>query len=63
MWHVWETTKKCTRFWCGSPKERDHSEDQGVDEMMGSEWILGKLAGGVWIGLDWFRIGNGGELL
>jgi hypothetical protein len=21
------------------------------------------LAGGVWIGLDWFRIGNGGELL
>jgi hypothetical protein len=63
MWHVWETTKMCTRFWCGTPKERDHSEDQGVGEMMGSEWILGKLAGGVWIGLDWFRIGTGGELL
>jgi hypothetical protein len=25
----------------GSPKERDHSEDQGVDGNMGSEWILG----------------------
>jgi hypothetical protein len=28
-------------------KERDHSEDQGVDRRMGSEWILGRLAGGV----------------
>jgi hypothetical protein len=27
--------------------ERDHSEDQGVDRRMGSEWILGRLAGGV----------------
>jgi hypothetical protein len=26
-----------------SPKERDHSEDRGVDEKMGSEWILGRL--------------------
>jgi len=31
-------------------KERDHSEDQGVDGRMGSEWILGRLAGGC--GLD-----------
>jgi hypothetical protein len=23
-------------------------EDQGVDGRMGSEWILGRLAGGVW---------------
>jgi hypothetical protein len=30
---------------------------------MGSEWILGRLAEGVWIGLDWLRIGTGGELL
>jgi hypothetical protein len=29
-----------------------HSEDQGVDVMMGSEWILGRLAGGV----DWSRL-------
>jgi hypothetical protein len=29
-----------------SPKERDHPEDQGVGGMMGSEWILGRLAWG-----------------
>jgi hypothetical protein len=28
-------------------KERDHLEDQGVDGRMGSERILGRLAGGV----------------
>jgi hypothetical protein len=33
-----------------SPKERDHSEDQGVDGRMGSEWFLERLAGG---GVDW----------
>jgi hypothetical protein len=27
-------------------KERVHSEDRGVDERMGSEWILGRLAAG-----------------
>jgi hypothetical protein len=34
MWHARE-----------SQKERDHSEDRGVDGRMGSEWILGRLAG------------------
>jgi hypothetical protein len=43
--------------------ERDRLEDQGVDRRMGSEWILGRLAGGGWIGFDWLRIGTGGELL
>jgi hypothetical protein len=38
-------------------------EDQGVGGKMGSEWILGKLAWGVWIGFDWFRTGTGGGLL
>jgi hypothetical protein len=28
-----------------SPKEKDHSEDQGVDRRMRSQWILGGLAG------------------
>jgi hypothetical protein len=32
--------RKCTRFWWESLKERDHSEDQGVDGRMGSEWIM-----------------------
>jgi hypothetical protein len=54
---------KCTRFRCESPKERDHSKDQEVGGRMGSEWILGRLAWRMWIGLDWFRIGTGGELL
>jgi hypothetical protein len=26
--------EKCTRFWWESPKERDHSEDQGVGGRM-----------------------------
>jgi hypothetical protein len=43
--------------------KRDHWEDQGVGGRMGSEWILGILAWGVWIGFDWLRIGIGGELL
>jgi hypothetical protein len=63
MWHAWESREKCTRFWWESLMERDHSKDQrGVDGMMGSERILGRLAGG-WIGFSWLRIGAGGGLL
>jgi hypothetical protein len=52
MWHAWERRGKCTGFWWKSKKERDHLEDQGVDRRMGSEWILGRLAGGIeWIQL------------
>jgi hypothetical protein len=29
------------RVWWESPKERDHLEDRGVDERMGSKWTLG----------------------
>jgi hypothetical protein len=36
----------------GSPKERVYSEDQGVDGRMRSEFILGRLAGGV----HWIRL-------
>jgi hypothetical protein len=42
-----ERRRDCKRFSWESPKERDHSEDRGVDGSMVSEWILGKLAGGV----------------
>jgi hypothetical protein len=38
-------------------------EDQGVGGKMGSEWILERLAWGVWIGFDWLRTGTGGGLL
>jgi hypothetical protein len=51
MWHAWERKENCTRFWWESPKERDHSEDQGIGGRMVSEWILGRLAWGG--GVDW----------
>jgi hypothetical protein len=59
MWHKCERREKCAGFWWESPKERDHSEDRGVDESMGSEWILGRLAWGVLIEFSWLRIGTG----
>jgi hypothetical protein len=63
MWHARERGGNCTGFWLESLKERDHSEDQGVDGKMRLEWILGRLAGGMWNGLTWLRIGTGGGLL
>jgi hypothetical protein len=36
---------KCTGFWWESQKERDHLEDHGIDGRMGSEFILGRMAG------------------
>jgi hypothetical protein len=39
-------------------KERDHLEGQGIDGRMGSEGILGRLAGGMWGGFNWLRIGT-----
>jgi hypothetical protein len=44
MWHARERREKCTRFWWKSPKERDHSEDRGVDGRMGLEF--GEIGGG-----------------
>jgi hypothetical protein len=44
-------------------RERDHLEDQGIDGRMRSERILGRLAGGVYRGSSWLRIGTGGRLL
>jgi hypothetical protein len=34
-----------------------------VGGKMGSEWILGRLAWGMWIGFDWLRTVTGGGLL
>jgi hypothetical protein len=31
------------RVLVGKPEGRDHSEDQGVDGRIGSEWILGRV--------------------
>jgi hypothetical protein len=63
MWHAWERREKYKSFWWESPKERGHSEDQEIGGRMGSEWILGRLVWGMWIGFDWLRIETGGGLL
>jgi hypothetical protein len=55
--------RKVYKVLVGKPKKRDHLEDQGVGGKMGSEWILRRLAWGVWIGFDWLRTGTGGGLL
>jgi hypothetical protein len=36
--------RKCTRFWWESPKQRDHSEDRGIDGRIKSVCILGRLS-------------------
>jgi hypothetical protein len=47
----------------GKPEGKSHSKDQSVDGKMGSEWILGRLAWGVWIGFDWLMTWTAGGLL
>jgi hypothetical protein len=41
MWYALERREKCIGIWWESQRERDHLEDEGMDERMGSEWILG----------------------
>jgi hypothetical protein len=63
VWHAQNRRGKCTRYWWESQKERDHLEGQGVDGRIGSEWILGSSAGGVYSGFSWLRIETGLGLL
>jgi hypothetical protein len=60
MWHAWKRRENCAVFWWESLKERNHSEDQGVD---GIRMDLREVGLGGWIGFDWLRIGAGGGLL
>jgi hypothetical protein len=53
----------CKRCWWETQNERHYLEDQGIDGRKGSEWLLGRLAGGVYSGSSWLRIGTGGGLL
>jgi hypothetical protein len=55
--------RKVYRVLVGKPEGKDQLEDQGVGGKVGSEWILEKLAWGVWIGFDWLRTGTGGGLV
>jgi hypothetical protein len=53
MWHAWERGEEYVQDFDGeSQKERYHLEDQGVEEGMGSEWIIRRLAGDVLSGSD-----------
>jgi hypothetical protein len=65
MWHTWERGEMCTGFWWESPKERDHSNNRGVDGKMISKWTLARLVEeeGVRSGFTWLRIRTGGGLL
>jgi hypothetical protein len=49
MWHAWERRQKCTKCWWESPKEKDHSENQGVDAI---RMDLRETGGGGGGGLD-----------
>jgi len=44
-------------------RERDHSENPGVDGRIILRWICRKWDLGVWTGSNWLRIGTGGGLL
>jgi hypothetical protein len=39
--------EECVQSFMGKLEGKNHLEDQGIDGRMGSEWILGRLAGGV----------------
>jgi hypothetical protein len=55
--------RKVYKVLMGKPEGKRPLGDQDVGGKMGSEWILGRLACGVWIGFDWLRTGTGGGLL
>jgi hypothetical protein len=62
MWHEQDRRQNCARFWWESTEERDLFEDQGMDGRMGSEWILGRLAGRL-SGFNWLKTGASGGLV
>jgi len=47
-----------TGWWLGNLRERDHLEDSGLDGTIMLRWIFRKWDVGVWIGLNWLRIGQ-----
>jgi hypothetical protein len=52
--------RKVYKVLVGKPEGR---RPLGRPRKMGSEWMLWRLALGVWIGFDWLRTGTGEGLL
>jgi hypothetical protein len=52
-----------TKFSSKNLREREHSEDLGVDGRIILEWILRKYGGKLWTGCIWLRIGTSDWLL
>jgi len=60
---VWGRGDVHTGFWWGNLKEREHLEDQGVDERIILRWIFRKWDGMAWNGSIRLKIGtDGGHL-
>jgi hypothetical protein len=62
MWHVWERGEVHAGLLWGNLRERDHSEDLGVDVIIILRWVF-KNAVWCMAGLICFRIGKSGALL
>jgi hypothetical protein len=64
MWHAWETRENYTGYWRGSPKERDHLENRGVDgwdqNRFRGDWLGGGVDSLVWLGTG--RPGDPGSI-
>jgi hypothetical protein len=64
-WHVARMgeERKVYKVLVGKPEGKRSLGRQGVGGKIGSEWILGRLACGVWIGFDCHRTGTVGGVL
>jgi hypothetical protein len=47
-------------YWWGSPREKIHLEDPGLDGIVILKWLFWKWDVGAWTGLIWLRIGEDG---
>jgi hypothetical protein len=56
MWHSWERTEKCTRFWWGSLKEGEIFYVLGMDWKIILKRMLEIQSGRAGTGFVWLRI-------
>jgi hypothetical protein len=55
--------RKVYKILVGKPEGKSPLERPRCRWKIGSEWIFGRLAWGLWIGFDCLRTGTGGGLL